>query len=815
MLKKILFSLLLLFNFSYVFPHPVDGIEHIFGATNINAISGNGGLTIGLSKEGDVTLLKYPSPSFFDQLNYKTSSQENARELPRFGAEENMGAFSGLVIYTGSGSELSWLRDSIWAKDQHYNTEDSNVIVTEYSRDDYKMKVLQYDFVLPDKDVFVREHVIQLLSGSPVEGVELVFYENLAPCNTKEPFLPTADWSDDGKNDFALLYYSPYDAFVHFRPEVVDYSTILSLLQPGIMQSQIDGFVEGLIEGGEKGIFAVIGGMTQSRSHQAGMDATTRCQDAGVKNNPYQPQDAFRDIMDDHRLSNSSVALCQANGAIVYPVEFNQFKYGEVTVIVSLGTDLISALNNFNSARVMSSSYLLYETESYWREWIKKAALPATGDADVIAFSKRTLLSAEVSRDRDSGAIVASVSVQPPYGEDWPRDGAFINLALDVAGFTEIVTKHNYFYSRVQRKENGQDVFGLYPDAPAGTFAMNYYADGMPGGPIDFEIDETGLALWTLVNHGKFLRSDSERCDYFDHVYPSIKLAAQALTECKDNTNNLQCYAYEDDNYTLTQGLQGAVTVYLGLKSAVEVARALKEDPSIVNLWEERANELKEAIFVNFYNKDTGNFEGRETGSRAWLLWPASIYEEGDPVAEREAEALYRIVLPHLLKETEGAAYLGKITLALARYWEGRPDKLKALQEIILPLLKEVPTEGTGHVGEVFVTIDLLPSGSPDGIKDTFDARVALPHIWEASLNYLSAMALYNPEAFEPLEQGFGELPCPVKAGCGCNSIIYGSSTWAGLFIFTVLFSGVLFLKYIVINKGRYNETSSHRNSCP
>ncbi len=812
MVKKFLLFLLFLFNFTYVFSHPVDRIEHIFGATNINAISGNGGLTIGISKEGDLTLLKYPSPSFFDQLNYKTSSQENARELPRFGAEENMGAFSGLIIYTGSNSELSWLRDSIWAKKQYYNTDDSNVIVTEYSRDDYKMEILQYDFVLPDKDVFVRDHVIQLLPGSPVERVELVFYENLAPCNTKEPFLPTSDWSDDGKNDFALLYYSPYDALVHFIPEIVDYSEILSLLQPGITQSQIEEFVRKILEEEDKGIFAVIGSISHSGSHQAGMDSTTRCQDAMVNNNPYQPQDAFEDIMDDHRLSDSSVALCQANGAIVYPVELNQFKYGGVTVIVSLGIDLNSALSNFDTAKVMPS-YLLYETESYWREWIRKATLPATGDAEVIAFSKRTLLSTRVSTDRNSGAIVASVSVQPPYGEDWPRDGAFINLALDVAGFTDIVTKHNYFYSNVQRKEAGQDVYGMYHDAPAGTFAMNYYADGMPGGPIDFEIDETGLALWTLVNHGKFLRSDSERCDYFGSVYPSIKLAAQALTECKDNANNLQCYAYEDDNYTLTQGLQGAVTVYLGLKSAVELGRALREDSSIVNLWEERANELKEAIFVNLYNKDTGNFEGNETGSRAWLLWPASIYEKGDPVAEREAEALYKIVLPHLLKETEGAAYLGKITHALARYWRDRPDKLKELQEIILPLLKDVPTEGTRHVGEVFVTLDLLPPGAPDGIKDSYDARVAVPHIWEASLNYLSAMALYNPEAFEPLEQGFGELPCPVKVGCGCNSHIYKSSPWAGLFTFTVLFFVVLSLKYMV-NKGRYNETSSHRNSC-
>lgn len=802
-MKKNFFVLFLVLSGNPAFSHQVDGIEHIFGATNINGISGNGGPTVGVSKDGDITMLKYPSPSYYDQLNYKTSNAESARDLKFFGANENMGAFSGLIIYTDSGSELSWLRDSIWVKNQHYNTDDSNILVTEYSRDDYKIRVFQYDFVLPDKDVYVRHHVIQLLAGSPVKKVEFVFYENLAPCNTKEPFMPTSDWSDDSVNDFALFYYSPADAFVHFRPEVVDYSKIISFLQSNITQSQIDAFVEDTEESSQKGIFAVIGSTSKSKSHQAGMDSITPCRESSITNSAFKPQDALQDLSD-LTLSGSSAALCQANGAFVYPVEFNQFNSGEVTLFISFGNNLKDAFKNYDLIRTQLSYALLYETESYWNKLIEKARLPESGDSDVIAFSKRTLLSLITSMDRDRGAIVASVSSQPPYGEDWPRDGAFINLALDVAGFHNMVTMHNYFYSLVQRKENGQDTFGMYPEAPAGTFAMNYYADGIPGGPIDFEIDETGLALWTLVNHAKFLNSDSERCDYFNKVYPSIKLAAQALTECKDTTNNLQCFAYEDDNYTLTQGLQGAVTVYLGLKSAVEAGRALKEDASLVDSWQQRANELKEAIFSNFYSHETMTFEGKEPGSRAWLLWPARIYEDGDPVAENEAGALYNEILPHLLKQTDGAAYLGKITLALAMLWKDRTDKIKNLEEVILPLLRDVPTVGTRHVGEVFATLDLFPDGLPDGIKDTFDARVAVPHIWEASLNYLSAMALYSPEAFEPLSGEFDELPCPVTGGCGCN-FYSGKNSAAGIFILVIIF---IFCLMIIRTKFERSKTS-------
>lgn len=809
-MKFLLFSLLFLVSGGILFSHPVDSIEHIFGATNINGISGNGGLTVGISKEGDLTLLKYPSPSYYDQLNYKTGNQENAREMRFFGAEENMGAFSGFIVYLDSQQELTWLRDEKWKKNQYYNTDDSAILVTEYFRDDYGISVHQYDFVLPEFDVYVRHHTIELLPGSPVKSLELVFYENLAPCNYKEPYVPTYDWSDDRKNDFALLYYSPKDVLIHFRPDIPDYSSIKVLYEQPVSQMDVDEYVNKIIEDNQGGIFSVIGGTKRSIAHQAGEDSTTPCLTQDIASFPFHPEDAFQDVKD-MTLSGSSVALCQANGVLFFPVELNEFHEGEATVLISFGKTLGEAMENYESVLLKDVNELLYGTELFWREWIKDAKLPMSADRDVIAFSKRTLISTLISTDRETGAIVASVSTQPPYGEDWPRDGAFINLALDLAGFSSMVTEHNNFYSRVQRKEQGQDVFGMYPDAPPGTFAMNYYADGIPGGPIDFEIDETGLALWTLVNHAKFLKSDSGRCEYFNAVYPAIKLSADALTQCKDPANNLQCYAYEDDNYTLTQGLQGAVTVYLGLKSAVEAGRALHEDESVVNAWEQRANELKEAILTHLFNYNTNSFEGRETGSRAWLLWPAEFYEAGDPVAEKEADALYSIVLPHLLKESDGGAYLGKLTLALAIYWKGRTDKFKSLEEIILPLLKELPTKGTRHVGEVFATIDALPPGAPDGIKDTFDARVAVPHIWEASLNYLSAMALYNPEAFEPLEKKLGELPCPLEKGCGCNFIPGRGLLYVSEFyLFPFLFAVLLIMRYFL---NRHNvKNTSHRN---
>ena len=70
-----------------------DFQENLFGATNVNAQAGNGGLTAGFASTGELTVLGWPSPSYYDQLDYQTSSDADAREQPYFGADPAEGVF--------------------------------------------------------------------------------------------------------------------------------------------------------------------------------------------------------------------------------------------------------------------------------------------------------------------------------------------------------------------------------------------------------------------------------------------------------------------------------------------------------------------------------------------------------------------------------------------------------------------------------------------------------------------------------------------------------------------------------------------------
>ena len=87
-MRVALFALLLAWPAAARADRRIDAIEHIFGATNVNAICGHGRISVGVSADGDVTVLTWPSPSYSDQLGYVSSNAYDARSRPRLGASE-------------------------------------------------------------------------------------------------------------------------------------------------------------------------------------------------------------------------------------------------------------------------------------------------------------------------------------------------------------------------------------------------------------------------------------------------------------------------------------------------------------------------------------------------------------------------------------------------------------------------------------------------------------------------------------------------------------------------------------------------------
>ena len=94
--------------------HDIDRIEHSFGATHVTAQTANGGLSVAVAPRGEITVLSWPSPTFYDQLDYETSNDEDAREQPFFGADADQGLFAGIQVETEDGASQSIAWPYLW-----------------------------------------------------------------------------------------------------------------------------------------------------------------------------------------------------------------------------------------------------------------------------------------------------------------------------------------------------------------------------------------------------------------------------------------------------------------------------------------------------------------------------------------------------------------------------------------------------------------------------------------------------------------------------------------------------------------------------
>jgi len=824
----------------------VDGMEHLFGASNTNAVAGHGGLTVGIGAEGDLSVLSWPSPSYYDQLAYISSNALDARSKPHMGALDGMGSYLGLLVESGSGPVLSFFRDAAWTVTQGYTRDDAPVPVTKFARADLGLEVTLTDVVSADADVLTRSVRVVRKTGSPVASVSLVVYENLSPTLSLIPQLPVADWALDSKNDFLALWDASTSAIVHFHPG--DRAVIDSIFAAAADQTKIDfGSVEALMKTAapndgdvatlvanldaeyEPGVAALVTTEPAPTAFQLGSDATPlcaqvdaladnilelpqafpntpppldpgvagalRCKDAlepirAAHGWVHQPQDALADLADG-QLSGSRVAAAQTNGALIAPLAF-QGDVAEGSMLIAFGSTLSAARKALASVGSQSLEARQSAAEQAAAQALAGARLPdpALGER-VRRVALRSLVNVYVARDRTSGAIVASVTRQPPYYLDWPRDGAFFNAALDIAGLGHWVTQRDEWYAGLPRKTATTGNFLLTPhvpvdpdtgaqEFPADAWEMNYFANGEVGGPIRFEIDNTGLHLWSLALHAAHLEP-AERATFLAKVWPSARLALELLVRWREATTGLPAPANEDDHLELTSELQGATAVHAALTAGERLAREVGELES-AGRYAKRRRELRKAIFATYWDTEHGLFRelrelqepGAGHGTVGWAVWPARLLDPTDARLQHQLDADMEAIVSLLEGKGEGGAYTAKNVVAAALY--GREGGARDKARHAVELLASVATADTLHFGEVYVVASKNPL--------TWSNRVAPPHVWEGVLFYLSAMALTDPAAFDrdaalwPVSAG-EDRDLVAGGGCGSCAAERSQSEWS------------------------------------
>jgi hypothetical protein len=685
--------------------HPEGGYEN-YGPTDISAQAGDTHrrVTVNENEAGTVTVFKWPNPSYYNQVKYQAVSRDENGAVTNL--YPNEGVFAGIRYRTGTGAGFAWLRD--WSHHQRYDSPDTAVPVTVYtSPDELGLKVTAFDLVAGDS--FQRQFIVKRKAGSPVTAADLHVYENFNPVGTRQKSVPMVDWCMTWLSDQHAVYNARSHAILNWWRGTDEATGAPS---PVALAMGFDG---------------------ADSARQVGADGF----DPGA--DPNGPADPYHQLAAaPYRLGGATKADGQTVGALATKLTFTKQGRAKARFTVAAGKTRSVAKATLAKIRKTPFASGMRTDAKRWRSWLGQTQLPKTTDERVMDLSKRALISLKLAMVPKTGAIVASSATQGPYGEDWIRDGAFFNEALDWNGFTNAVSKHNRFYTRIQASpENPSDV------RPDGNWSEGSYGDGIDGLPIPWEIDETGLGTWTLYRHAAFLKG-KEKTKYLDDVYPAIVRAADFLASCTDPETGLQCAANEDDNFAKTQTIHGAAPTVLALRSAIQAAALTGDTSSRVTAWQERLDELEAAVERELFDPETLLYRNK-AGSTAiasmqnqgWLLWPVQIKPSTDPAMAATAERVSQGVRSALAGPK--GSYELKGVLGLSYQWaEPTAEQSEVMKSYLVQIAAEHTTP-TGLIGEAWRR---FADGSPAPVQD-------MPHVWVGILFYMSAYRVYGHQPYQ------------------------------------------------------------------
>ena len=657
----------------------------------------------------------------------------------------NMGGAVGLRIREQEQTRVVWLRDqALFTSSSGYLSDDDVVVVTEYQSSKALLggvRVKQTAFVPPSSAVLVNRFSV---TGSWPSSttVELISYANLAPCTHKIPSLPLADWLLDIFNDFAVLVdtsSSSTDALLHFRPDQPSFYPILSFLlanpPSNLSQSAVNGFAQSIDTIFGPGIFFAL-------SCAGGCDSMATF--------PVTTADPSFESPSPVTFGRGFSLLTKRIQAVANDASTDGTSNATTaTFYLAAGRSRAEALQTLDAARLNPNFQLLNETLAFWQKYVASLSLPVLGQPSGVSFAKRAMISIAIGTVHDAlnntaAAIVASVDSQTPYGFDWPRDGLFLNDALYAAGDPsdfELVTRHNLFYAAVQRASESDPLF-------KGTYAMNYYPDGLPGGPVPLEIDEVGLAAFNMARHVPLLSSASERARYTSLVWPAVEASMRFACVWTDNRTGLPLPANEDDTFALTQGIQGSIALWMALQEAISVGTAYNlSSAATLASWQQRFEQLGNAIQKSFYDPATGTWgihgKGSSIRGASWFLWPAQFFPFASPQARQQALALWNATSPMFTGVPGFYGYQVESMLGIARVFVAHNDTqgLSQVRAALDIMLNQVATPAR-HLGEFYYATPGCTDSSSVGL--CFLNSNDLPHLYEQSLLYLLSMYFHS-----------------------------------------------------------------------
>ena len=317
------------------------------------------------------------------------------------------------------------------------------------------------------------------------------------------------------------------------------------------------------------------------------------------------------------------------------------------------GEDWFSVNNLNKRVEERLPEYYLLRTDKYWRYWLNQDCINF-GDLSrkVMDLYYRSLLVIRTQVD-ESGAIIAAndsdiaTEARDTYSYLWPRDGALVAHALDVAGYPQLTRRFFRLCSQLLTPEG----YFLHKYNPDGTLASSWHPwvkDGEPQLPI--QEDETALVIWALWHHFERFRD----VEFITPLYaPLVKRAANWMVAYRDPVTGLPRASY--DLWEERHGVMAftCAAVYAGLMAASNFTEGFGQ-AGLTGTYRRAAAEVKAGMDRYLYRQELNRFARMVTFKKNGTLdnvdptIDASLYAVGcfgvyDPAEERVTRTMQAI----------------------------------------------------------------------------------------------------------------------------------------------------------------------------
>ena len=352
----------------------------------------------------------------------------------------------------------------------------------------------------------------------------------------------------------------------------------------------------------------------------------------------------WKDMENNASLSGNPVAHGSVDSTLGWTLP--ELKPGESTRIhcwIVLGKKYCNVLKVHKRVKEAGRNALFHHNFNFWNSFTERiSVLPEfswmhTLPEEVSKCFYRSLLAVVAHMDITGSVIASCDSDIKQFGADlysycWPRDAAWVCLALDRARYHHLSTEIFEFFSKIITPRGNF----LHKYTPAGDFGSTWHPVPM------IQIDETGLPLYALYNNWEIAKSIWTTGRYYRTL---VIPAANYLIKAIDKNTGLPISSF--DLWEERKGVYtySACTIYAGLKGAYELSRSLG-DYDNANVWKDAADHIKESILERLYDEKLMRFrrsiDDPTLDSSVFAVWYFGILPPDDPKVIRTMEAIER-----------------------------------------------------------------------------------------------------------------------------------------------------------------------------